>query len=698
MKLISRYFDNKDIREFILSTILLLYVVCAYPLIIVSYFWYKSINSNDIYILIAVAISANLLFIFKKRINVSLNSFLVSMITFFLGVAVFWSNGFNSVATILFLTASIISAINIGRLAGVLFHISSILVISIIIYLSHVKLHRFFSHSSEIYSLFLMLIILVNYSVIAFALVVMVGHLYNKTKQKIDTDLVEAKKELENQLNLYHSFLNSLPGIFYVMTIDEGKLVKWNNQLSTVTGYTHRELKELQFKTILKGNKISQFHDITEKIMDKGIAEVEQELLTKEGKLFPYYFSNGLAQINGTNYITGIGLDISRRKVAEEQLRHTQKMETIGVLAGGIAHDFNNILGAIIGYTELALFNISSEKDISVYLEGILKASERAKGLIHQILIFSRKVSDEISSIDLITIFKEFSIFFRSSISTAIDLKFHHEEGSLYVKADPTHIHQILLNLGVNAQYAVKDKSDGIISISITCINIDKADEFKVPKAGQYAHIKVADNGIGIPEKRVKQIFDPFFSTKPQGESSGMGLSVVHGIVKDYNGSIEVKSKEGEGTLFNVYLPLLKDQNITPSDKPLSFSSNLKMGNGERIMIIDDDEPLLMATSELIRMLGFEPVAFNSSTEAYEELLNNWDNYLLVVSDHIMPMFKGLDIIKNIRRKGILIPFILTSGYSDSLSRESALTAGATAFYHKPVDMNVLADEIKKHI
>lgn len=683
MKLIDKYFEGRNIRESILSIILFIYVICINPLFVISHFWYVSIGSNDTYILLAVALSVNLLFIMKNRLDVRLNSFFVSIITFLLGVAVFLSNGFNSVAPILFLTASMIAAINIGRMTGVIFHGASVVFISLIITLSQLGLHRFDYHSSEVYSLNLLLIILVNYAVIVLALVIIVGYLYEETKQKVDRDLA-------NQLNLYHSFMNSLPGIFYVMTLDRGKLVQWNSQLSLVTGYTEKELKNLQFQNLIKEKRESQFQNISKTIEQKGMAEFEEDLLTKENKTVPYYFSNVFARIHGQDCITGVGLDISRRKEAEEQLRHTQKMDTIGVLAGGIAHDFNNILSAIMGYAELAQLRINSEKDVSSSLESILKASERARGLIHQILIFSRKMSNEIADIDLIVNFRDFSRFFRSSVSSAIDLQFHYGEEPLFIRADPTHIHQILLNLGVNAQHAVKDKKDGSISLSLESVEI--------PDKGHFACIRVTDNGKGIPDESVNKIFDPFFTTKPQGEGTGMGLSVVHGIVEDYKGTIEVESRAGQGTSFTVYLPLLEEHEITPPAEIPDLSKHIKMGNGELLMIIDDDESLLSATSQLIELLGFEPVPFLSSTEALEELISKGDQYLLVISDQVMPGLKGLDLIKAIRSRGIGVPVILNSGYSETLTRESALAGGASAFFHKPVELNLLADEIKKHM
>ncbi len=396
--------------------------------------------------------------------------------------------------------------------------------------------------------------------------------------------------------------------------------------------------------------------------------------------------------------ILSIGMDITDRKKIEEQktalearLQQAQKMEAIGTLAGGIAHDFNNILSAVMGYTELALSDAEKESTIHQNLKEVFKASGRAKGLVQQILTFSRQTEQERKPIQVKLICKEAIKFLRASLPASIKIGQEINSESL-VMADPTQIHQILLNLCTNAGYAMGDKG-GVLEVKLKDVKLEADLTAKYPglKPGPYLELTISDTGHGIPVPIIDRIFDPFFTTKGKGEGTGMGLSVVHGIVGSYEGTITVASEPGKGSIFKIYLPALERHKA-----PNSMAEDPVATGTERILLIDDETAIVNIGKQMLESLGYKITTRTSSIEALELFKAKADSFDLVITDLTMPNMTGDKLAGELIRIKPEIPVILCTGYSVQINRDQALAMGIRAFVSKPVLKREIAETIRK--
>lgn len=395
--------------------------------------------------------------------------------------------------------------------------------------------------------------------------------------------------------------------------------------------------------------------------------------------------------------------DIGERKRAEEekfklgaQLRQAQKMESIGTLAGGIAHDFNNILTPIIAHSEMALLDLEAgTRSVSVVqsrIKEVLNAGHRAKDLIYQILTFSRQTDGRAVPTKVSLIIKEAMRLLRASLPATISMKTNLAASSDMVLADPTQIHQVLMNLCTNSAHAMKEKG-GLLEVSLVNATFDNSDEAAhlSLKPGSYVQITVHDTGHGIAPDLVNRIFDPFFTTKARDEGTGMGLSVVHGIVKNYGGAIRVDSSPQNGATFDVYLPV-----STPDlrQTETTFPAPLPGGN-ERILLIDDEEAIRNAVPEILNRLGYDVVIKSCGIEALDTFRASKNEFDLIITDQTMPNITGFELAQEVMRIRPDIPVILCTGFSDSLSKETALSVGIRAYIAKPIAMIEIANTIR---
>lgn len=390
--------------------------------------------------------------------------------------------------------------------------------------------------------------------------------------------------------------------------------------------------------------------------------------------------------------------DITDRKRAEEalaysekQLRHTQKMEAIGTLAGGIAHDFNNILGAILGYSELALTQVSQDQRVKSYLEEVVTAGIRAKELVKQILAFSRRSDQEREAIDLKDIVKEALKMIWATLPATIEIRSSLEVDPAVLFADPTQIHQVVMNLCANAEYAMR-KEGGILDLALTSIEITENSlvEFPSVKPGTYLRLTIRDSGQGISSQVLERIFEPFFTTKGSGEGTGLGLAVVHGVIVGHGGHISVSSVKGRGTTFTVLLPRLDVVLPAKTDKTEEWPK----GSG-RVLFVDDEEVLARWGEQLLTHLGYTVDTKTNPHEAIDLFRRQADQFNLVVTDQTMPTMNGevfARALKEIRKD---IPIILCTGFSHIMTAEKAAQLGLTAFLMKPVSGAGLAHAVK---
>jgi len=421
----------------------------------------------------------------------------------------------------------------------------------------------------------------------------------------------------------------------------------------------------------------------------------EYKIQSPSGKTWLLLNATPLSGKTGGTVITRI--DITERKKAQEellsmekQLRQAQKLEAIGTLAGGIAHDFNNILSAILGYTELSLLK---KGDLKENLAKTMKATKRAIDLVKQILAFSRQNEKEKHIISLKPLIKEVIKLLKATLPSTIEIKEKINVYSDKMLGDPTEIHQILMNLCTNAGYAMKERG-GILEIILTEIHVDENTKIGDLITGSYLNLIVKDTGMGIPQNIVDKIFDPFFTTKPQGEGTGLGLSVVHGIIESYGGKIYVESAPGKGTMFTIYLPSVKGGNKKETTGELKPPP---MGKG-RILCVDDEEDIVYLMTQLLTFSGFEVTGKTNSKEALEIFRNEPEKFDLIITDYTMPHMTGLVLAKEITNIRPHIPVILCTGLNDSISMEEVNSFGIKEILFKPVNVNTLVGTISEII
>lgn len=382
---------------------------------------------------------------------------------------------------------------------------------------------------------------------------------------------------------------------------------------------------------------------------------------------------------------------VLKTKRLEELLRQAQKMEAIGTMAGGIAHDFNNILTAILGYTEMAIEDSPSGSQIVYQLEQVLKAGHRAKDLIKHILAFSRK--DEVNriSLNLQQIINETISLLKAILPSTVIIKKDIDPTCGNVLADPTQIHQVLINLCTNSSQSM-EKSEGNLEIILQRVEIDHQSIINSVelRPGTFIKLSVRDNGPGIPSTIIDRIFDPYFTTKKVGQGSGMGLAVVHGIVKSHDGIITVQSDPGKETVFEVYFPEIATE-VAPQ---ATFFGDLQVGT-ERILLVDDEVLIADITGKRLERLGYQVVTETSSKIALELFLAAPDDFDLVITDQTMPHLSGAALAAELLKERLNIPIIMISGYSTNMSKEKAAEIGIKAFAMKPIAMHDLASIIR---
>ncbi|MFC1592290.1 response regulator, partial [Thermodesulfobacteriota bacterium] len=465
--------------------------------------------------------------------------------------------------------------------------------------------------------------------------------------------------------------------------------------LETIVGYTLKEVAGQSPFTTERGIYGKQFyHQIWETVRNGNVWTGHLTFKTKEGSLFEFDQTiSPIRDASGTisGYVA-IGRDITNELRLEKDLRQSQKIEAIGTLAGGIAHDFNNILTAIVGYTGMSLYTLGEDSREYNNLKQVLSAARRATDLVQQILTFSRQSEQKYRPLSVVPIVKEALRFLRASIPSSIEFRQKFKARADTILTDPTQIHQILMNLCSNAAHAMRE-TGGMLQVTVEDITFDDTAAASIPDitAGHYLAISVSDTGHGMDLVVVDRIFDPYFTTKGKGEGTGLGLSVVHGIVKSHKGAIAVDSTINNGTTFVVYLPIIyldiqaEEKNASPIP-----------GGNECLLIVDDEKLIVDMTKLMLKQLGYKVYGRTGSHNALEMVRKDPYKFDLIITDKIMPRMNGFEFAQAVHKLRPDIPILLFTGYSDISDAETARSTGIAGIVMKPIITRDLAEKIRQ--
>ena len=516
-------------------------------------------------------------------------------------------------------------------------------------------------------------------------------------RMQIESSLIESEER-------FRSISDSAQDAIIMMN-HKGEITYWNKSAENIFQYTHHEVLNKDLHALLVPEKYhDRFNKGFGKFLTTGKGNAIGKILElwakrKDGQDFPVELSLSSVKIKGLWNAIGIIRDISAKKKEEKdkkklesQLVQAQKMQAIGVLAGGIAHDFNNILFPVLGNTEMLIMEAPEDSPFKDRLKEIYTAALRAKDLVKQILTFSRQESQELMLMKMQPIIKEALKLIRATIPSTIEIKQDISADCGVIKADPTQIHQIVMNLTTNAFHAMEE-TGGEMKVNLKQIELGEMDIITPDmKPGIYACLIVADTGTGMDNELTKKIFDPFFTTKEKGKSTGMGLSVVHGIVKGLGGIVRVYSEPGIGSEFKVYLPAGKNS----SEEDIQQTKEPIQGGTEQILIVDDEKPIITMEKEMLEHLGYKITAYTSSLEAFEAFRANPDKFDLIITDMAMPFMPGDKLAAELIKIRPDIPILLCTGFSKTMSEEKAASLGIKGFLIKPIVMKDLAKKVRQ--
>ncbi|NOX35797.1 MAG: response regulator [Deltaproteobacteria bacterium] len=527
-------------------------------------------------------------------------------------------------------------------------------------------------------------------------------------------DKLELKKELnvrkliEQSLKekeiLLKDIIENIGDILWEINVDM-KYVYISEKAENITGFSKSEQKKRRFSSDMTlESKKNSWPEIQKKIMqEKKFSNIEISRTTKNGDI-QYYLTSGKPFFNEKNELKGYrGADINitdlkNSELEKEkligQLRHAQRLEAMGTLAGGIAHDFNNILGGILGYAQLLQFELSDNQNCLSYTRQIVTGCNRAKNLIFQILDFSRQSENLIPQniANPIEIVEETLKLLRASFPSSIKLHSNIDKNTGCIKADPSQIHQAVMNLCTNARQAIKS-GIGHVTIIVRQIIFSSDNPIENLKTdlpfGEYICISVEDTGEGIETDTLDKIFNPYFTTKDRGDGTGLGLSVVHGIVTRFSGAVTTRTRPGEGTVFALYFP-----KYLKKKKKEKTSRNILI-KGKACVLFIDDEPMLVNLGKMmLEKLGYKVVAKESALSALKMIKKSPEKFDIIITDMTMPDIHGTQLAVEIKKINKKIPIVLATGFTNIIQTEKPNPSGIDAILPKPIEINTLSQTL----
>ena len=499
---------------------------------------------------------------------------------------------------------------------------------------------------------------------------------------------LENAREKEKQLQL---LIDNMPAqIAYVDSFLN--YIQINRSCEEAHGLRRNQIIGRKVKEILGSDRYEQCKDYIKKALSGQNLHYEMAY-AMDGASKRWYDVTYIPDFSDTGEVQGyysLIIDLTEKKEAQKEqfrlkdrLRHAEKMEAIGTLSGGIAHDFNNILSGIFGYSQLAEMNIHDAARAKGYIQKIVEAAKRASSLIEQILTFSRQKKINRHPIKILTLVKEVIRLIRSTIPANIEIR-ENLNCSEMILADPTQIHQVIMNLCTNAHHAMGNKNG---RLTITLDTVEDKDLRSIPRSGRssserFARLSITDTGPGISPEIKERIFDPYFTTKPLGKGTGLGLAVVSGIVKKHRGFLRLDSSPGAGTTFHVFLPLVSSEDTV--SEAVKMPDKLP-GGSEKIMLVDDEPAILYSMKSILSMQGYQVFVFPDGLSAFKAFQLQPETYDLIITDMAMPHMTGDRLSRKILETRSDIPIVICTGFHESFGPDDAHNIGIRKYLKKPV-------------
>jgi PAS domain S-box-containing protein len=503
---------------------------------------------------------------------------------------------------------------------------------------------------------------------------------------RVEELLQERTKKLQESEAKFRLLFDSIPETVLVHD-HQGRILYINDVGAHWLAWSASELIGKRLSDIVAPHGLTRGIEPGPVQYQQSVSRSKIVYVSRTGQLLEAEVHTCPMEFEGQMAVLAVARDITERTRLEAQLRQVQKMQAIGTLAGGIAHDFNNILAAIMGYSELALYDVPHGSRIQHHLEEVLTAGKRARDLVQQILAFSRQRPPERQPVRLHLLISDILRMLRASLPSTIAIYPRLTSTAGTVLADPTQLQQVLMNLGTNAEHAMRD-TGGVLAVHLDAVEVtaDFAAAHAPLTPGPYACIMIRDTGHGMAPEVLERIFEPFFTTKAVGEGTGMGLAVVDGIIASHGGAITATSTPGQGTTFAVYLPRIDTDTPSldvPEEPPIPH------GHG-RILFVDDEPTLADMTAEMLSCLGYNATVYTSSVEALKAFQTAPWQFDVVITDQTMPEITGERLARELRCIRPEIPIILCTGFSHTMTASKAQALSVDAFLLKPLELREL--------